>query len=232
MGFLLIKYCSSFSRVKSENGGEQLASTAMLELQKLGVVPRTVFLGPREGEARGRTLKLSDVVSPRPTGSRRASFSSVNGSQLADGLRRQLAAMGPPSSTSGTRSPRPPQHMSPPEFPISNEPVTLQRMSDSVTESKSILERERPHIPPSPMVSRPNSSMSTLAFARPPHGLGDAQKALPAIGSIRENAAGHLEHSAALRPRAPTISITSGRSSPVSTAHTIRAEQNMLRSCE
>lgn len=212
----------------------------MLELQKLGVVPRTVFLGSRAGEPRSRALKLSDVISPRLSGSRRASFSSVsprvpgseqNGSQLTDGLRRQLAAMGPPSSTSGTRSPRPSQRMSPTlEIPTSNESVTLQRISDSVTESSSIL--ERPHVSASPIVSRPGSSLSTLAFIRPPHGLGDAQKALPAVGSIKENAAGHLEHISNLRPRAPTISITSGRSSPVSTAHTIRAEQNMLRSRE
>ena len=228
---------SSYSRTKSENDGEVLASTSTLELQKLGVVPRTVFLGPRNGDPPGKALKLSDVLSPRPSGSRRASFSSasprVPGSEkevslLTDGLRRQLAAMGPTPNARATHS----QNHSQTESPTLVHTPPPHSTTDSLTETSSIIaDKEQKVIPlHSPIISRPESSMSSRTFIRPPQGLGDAQKALPAVASIRENVSGLLEQSVNLRPKAPAITISSGRTSPISNAHTARADQNMLRS--
>ncbi|KAG8906368.1 Serine/threonine-protein kinase [Tulasnella sp. 403] len=195
-----------------------------VELQRLGVMPHTVFLGPK------------DVRSPRPTeSSRRGSFNSPRTPNLGgtprmtrlnsldltavDDLRRKLAKMdGSTSSLQGT----PPQKTG----------RTTGNRRDSITSVTSTLQSptptdistQPPASPFDPRMASPAASVTSsgIEVLRRKH-----QKAATAVvGSVNTNIAGVLE-----APKARTAeeeAMTSGRTSPQSMAGTIRGQPRML----
>ncbi|EED79789.1 predicted protein [Postia placenta Mad-698-R] len=209
----LARSISSFAnRISAEMETNSLKSTTAIELQKLGVVPQTVFLKASRSMSTRRSHSDLSVRSPgigTPRSGRTFSIDHTTGAPFED-LRRRLAIING-STTSLTvqgarelRSPTAP-FPDPANFP----PSSIVDVVGAVP---------RPGSPTESIVSITNPSAS-----RPMRiGSVDGQKAAPAIGSSRTNATGLLDAHSHSRSDSPE---PSGRTSPYSPAGTVRAQQ-------
>jgi phosphoinositide-3-kinase regulatory subunit 4 len=215
-----IIFCSYALRQKSDEDSEVLKTTAHVELQKLKVVPQTVFLRTRGPDAATRTPRMPQSSrhysfdyprSPNTDTSRVSRPPSIDygfsGAPFEDLRRRLTAINGSGASLPATFSHRPPSmSVSSPAQPAGLALGDLPEVSD------------RPGSPTDSVVSGPNLPLNR-AMHRFHVGGSDSQKAAPAIGSSRANATGHLEPTSKMRPDGSPE--RSGRTSPVSTAGTI-----------
>ncbi|KAI0701928.1 hypothetical protein BC835DRAFT_1321753 [Cytidiella melzeri] len=209
---------------------KNLAHKRTIELQKLGVVPQTVFLktgtdgasrSSRVSSARQITSALSRTpVLGTPRSNRTMSMDYSMGMVGApfEDLRRRLAMING-SGTSLTL----PSSVRDPRSPTLGTLATLDNNLTSGTANTVISDvpvsvpHDRPHSPTESLAS------ATTSFPTAIHKLHvgsiDSQKAAPAVGSSRANAIGLLEAHTTLRDGS---SEASGRSSPVSVSGTIR----------
>lgn len=212
------------SRLSLEPEAEKsIRVTGDVELQKLGVVPQTVFLKSRASDF---TPRSSRVISSRrsafetssqtpiigtPRQSRAPSIDYGPGGAPFEDLRRRLATINASASSlslgSTARDHRP---------SVSQ----MQSLPPAVGPSATALPTtDRPGSPTDSVVSNTNSSS-----LRPHHrlhvGSTDGQKAAAAVGSSKTNATGLLE--APSKIRSDGSPDRSGRSSPLSMAGTVR----------
>jgi len=215
---------SSFaSRLNYEpDTGKNLKVTGDIELQKLGVVPQTVFLKARNSDIAARSSRMSissrkstatslsrtPLLSPRPAKTSNAG-DSVTGAPFED-LRRRLATINASaSSLSVANTPRDSRNAL---SPATNSSTTsLSAAVSPVT--------DRPPSPTESIVSTTNS-ISFRPTSRLHVGSTDGQKAAPAVGSSRANAIGLLE--AHFQIRSEGSPDESGRTSPMSMSTTLR----------
>ena len=211
--------CSYKSRVSIEPETDSLQTTGAIELQKLGVVPQTVFLRAAS-DSSTRTFRLSSIRSDisrtpvlgTPRSSRAMSIDHAPGSAGApfEDLRRRLAMING-SATSLSISPSARDTRSPTLATPVPEAQLLPSLAGAVSDV------------PQP-VDRPSSpSESVTSFRGGVHklhiGVNEGQKAAPAVGSSMANATGLLEAHAKIHGASP---VPSGRTSPASLTGTIR----------
>ncbi|TBU59830.1 hypothetical protein BD310DRAFT_1038276 [Dichomitus squalens] len=219
----LARAISSFaSRVSVEVESDALKVTSTIELQKLGVVPQTVFLRNSESDGRPSRHRLNSEFTLRSPGTPRTHRTlsidhgpSSIGAPFED-LRRRLALInGSHTSVAvpGSREPR-----SPVPRPLSID-TTAALLSPAQPDLPSL---ERPDSPAESTVSTTNSS--AIRAMRFPIG-GDGQKAAPAVGSSKASATGLLEAHAQILSEGSQS--PSGRSSPVSIAGTVRGQERL-----
>lgn len=195
-----------------------------IELQKLGVVPQTVFLKGQSDAAAPRSARpmvaqraVSELIrspvigTPRSQRTMSADFGTGAGGAPFEDLRRRLAIING-SSTSLT-VPNAGRDIRSPTLP-----VTETFASSSSNTAVSDVPLERPASPTDSVTSAANSAFRG-AVHRLHIGSTDGQKAAPAVGSSKANATGLLESHPKLRDGSPE---RSGRSSPASAAGTIR----------
>ena len=196
-----------------------------IELQKLGVVPQTVFLktrntdiGTRRSSIPSSSSRRSNTSSNRtpllsPSRLNRISsgeYSSTTGAPFED-LRRRLATInGSTSSLSVANYPRDPRQTLPP---------VATSTTASLSAAASPIITDRPPSPTESIVSTTNS-VSMRPLSRLQVGSTDGQKAAPAIGSSKANATGLLE--AHFKLRSDGSPDESGRSSPMSMSTTLK----------
>ncbi|TFK75636.1 ARM repeat-containing protein [Pluteus cervinus] len=217
---------SSFaSRLSSEPEPEKnLKVLGDLELQKLGVVPQTVFLKPRPSEtprpSRVASARLSravldtagrtPIVSP-PRLMRIPSIDHINSGAPFEDLRRRLVSI---NSSAGSLTPvQPAMPLPSPRSTLSMSPSNAPPMSPLGTNPVTTIS-ERPSSPTESVVSTANSS-TFRPLSRMQIGNADGQKAAPLIGSSKANAIGVLD--AHYKLRSDGSPERSGRSSPTST---------------
>ncbi|KAI0267262.1 hypothetical protein BC834DRAFT_870444 [Gloeopeniophorella convolvens] len=188
---------SSYARrTRNDDDSDFLKTTAFVELQKLKVVPQTVFLKTRATDMTSRTPRITST-------SRRSTF---------DNPRSPL--------TDTSRISRPPSI----DYGLSGAPFEdLRRRLTALNGSGPTLDDlpevlDRPGSPTDSVLSGPNPPLNR-AMQRFHVGSGDSQKAAPAIGSSRANATGVLEATSKMRSEGSPE--RSGRTSPVSAAGTV-----------
>lgn len=217
--FQYTEFSLSFSsRISIEPESEQLKSVTGIELQKLGIVPQTVFLrhrgsdGPRSQQGSRRMSGLGYTgKSPIPGTPRSHRALSVDtgpgGGAPFDDLRRRLATINgsanslviPP--TTGTRDTRP--------TPL----IPSQLNKAPIMSPEVAVLQQRPGSPTESVLSTAGSAVLRTT-ARGLHMGSFDQKAAPAVGSSKTNATGLLE--AASKMRSEGSPERSGRSSPTS----------------
>ncbi|KAF9011876.1 other/VPS15 protein kinase [Cyathus striatus] len=227
---------SSFSsRIISEpDAGQSLKVIGDVELQKLGVVPQTVFLKTRSIEfgsrssripsssyASRRSSRTTPILSPRLGGRFSAlDQGSVGSSAPFEDLRRRLATINGSASslgmTYGSRDARSNLAPSP----------AVGGSSSPITPIPPPLMLDRPASPTESSISTTNS-ISIRPSSRVQMGSTDVQKAAPAIGSSKMNAIGLLEAHPKIRELSPE---RSGRTSPMSISATLRPSRPRLPS--
>jgi phosphoinositide-3-kinase, regulatory subunit 4 len=191
-----------------------------VELQKLGVVPQTIFVGTRSSEASfrtgGRHFNMegrSPAVYGSPRISRAGSTEHIN---HLDDLRRRLVGINGSSSSLthlADRERRASASSTRPSIvpsPVGPDPPTG-------------VEQLRPSSPTDSVVSSAVDGSSLRPRALIHVGSTDNQKAPAAVGSVKTNAVGLLETPSVPRLGDDDLS-ASGRSSPVSNPGTLRAE--------
>jgi phosphoinositide-3-kinase, regulatory subunit 4 len=207
-------------RQRSDEESEILKTTAHVELQKLKVVPQTVFLRTRTTDLTSRIPRLfptsrnhtfDNPRSPRTDPSRVSRPSSIDhaysGAPFEDLRRRLTAINGSGASLPSSLPHRPSSIAGPsPSQPAGSTLDDLPEVSD------------RPRSPTDSVLSGLNLPLNR-AMPRLHVGSGDGQKAAPAIGSSKANATGHLE--ATSRMRSEGSPERSGRTSPVSATGTV-----------
>ncbi|KAF8635725.1 hypothetical protein AX15_000341 [Amanita polypyramis BW_CC] len=220
--------------------GKNLKTTGDIELQKLGVVPRTVFLKSRN-TSEPRSSRLSSYSSRRSSGTdhlrapssasgrvpRTASIEHFTGTSAPfEDLRRRLATINGSTSSLGIQHlPRSPASLgsgiaspSPSPTAASNKPSTPPTGPFP----------ERPGSPTESIVSTTNSvSFKPLSRVQIGSNL-EGQKAAPAIGSSKMNVTGVLEPHSKLRLEGANLVDISGRSSPLSVQSTIRGNRPQM----
>lgn len=222
---------SSFAtRLRPDDDAEALKTIGDVELQKLKVVPQTVFLKTRASDLSSRSARtissrrlasdlLRSPVMDTPRLSRPPSIDFGPSGAPFEDLRRRLSAI----NGSGTSLP-------------SNMRVEPHRISSAASASSPLAQpvigtpiAELPPVfdrPGSPTESVLSNTNSAAAFRGGMHrlhvGSTDGQKAAPAVGSSRANAVGLLEPLSKLRSEGSPE--RSGRSSPVSAAGTVRGQ--------
>jgi len=182
---LLWTYLSLRSRHKAESDGEVLQTVGPVELQKLGIVPNTIFLGSRQPQQAESTRKSS--VSDSRLLRQSSSFDqtlNVPGAPFED-LKRRLATINGSNTSlnSATGSAR-------------GRVVSAPRLSQPVDRDLPNSIDFRPGSPTESIVSTANSAAIKPRFSI---GSTESQKAPPAIGSMRTNAVGMLEAPSKLR---------------------------------
>jgi phosphoinositide-3-kinase, regulatory subunit 4 len=197
-----------------------LKTMTHVELQKLKVVPQTVFLRTRTNDLASRTPRslltprhytLEHPRSPRTDNSRLSRPSSIDygfsGAPFED-LRRRLTAINGSGASLPSSLPHRPSSVSvsSPSQPTGSTLDDLPEVSD------------RPGSPTDSVLSGPNPPPNRVMY-RLHVGSGDGQKAAPAIGSSKTNAIGHLEATSKMLHEGS--SEHSGRTSPVSAAGTV-----------
>ena len=199
---------------------DALKVTTTIELQKLGVVPQTVFLRTPEHDGRsprisshrlGPDFTLRSPGTPRTHRTLSIDHGPASGAPFED-LRRRLALINGSANSlavPGSREPR-----SPVPHPLSVDTGMLAPPPDLPPTL------ERPSSPAESTVSTTNSS--AFRAMRFPIG-GDGQKAAPAVGSSKASATGLLDAHAQLLSEGSQS--PSGRSSPVSVAGTVRGQE-------
>jgi phosphoinositide-3-kinase regulatory subunit 4 len=207
-------------RQRIEEESNVLKTTTHVELQKLKVVPQTVFLKTRTNDLTSRTPRLfltprhntlEHPRSPRTDTSRLSRPSSMDygfsGAPFED-LRRRLTAI----NGSGISLPSSLPHRSSSVSVLSPSQPTGPTLDDLPEVS------DRPGSPTDSVLSGPNQPFNR-AMHRLHVGSSDGQKAAPAIGSSKANAIGHLEAPSKMLHEGS--SEHSGRTSPVSAAGTV-----------
>ncbi|KAL0946172.1 hypothetical protein HGRIS_012435 [Hohenbuehelia grisea] len=212
----ILKLANATSSYASRLGNEQnadrnLKTVGDVELQKLSVVPQTVFLKGQAGQRGTSSRSVSrrwthdisasrtPVQSPRLSSALSDHGHNPSGAPFED-LRRRLATInGSASSLSVAQTPRSNLSPVPPSVPLSSSPPTS----------------ERPASPTESVVSTANS-MAFHPSSRLQVGSTDGQKAAPAIAAFKTNATGLLEAHSKLRSDGSPEQ--SGRSSPVPTS--------------
>ncbi|KAF8958945.1 hypothetical protein BDZ97DRAFT_1839964 [Flammula alnicola] len=225
---------SSFaSRLNSEpDTGMSLKVVGNIELQKLGVVPQTVFLKARHTDAGIRPSRIPSTSSRRsnttstsrtpllsPSRLNRMPNSDYNGSGAPfEDLRRRLATINASaSSLSVSNTPRDVRSALSPV--ASSSTTSLSAGPVPGTGPAPGLMPDRPPSPTESIVSTTNS-VSLRPASRLQVGSTDGQKAAPAVGSSKTNATGLLE--AHFKIRSEGSPDESGRSSPMSMSTTLR----------
>ena len=217
--FYVLTILSFSSRLSFEPEIEKHLRTAGdVELQKLGVVPQTVFLKSRAPDPTPRSsrattsrrstgelsLRSPNVGTPRM--SRASSIDHGPGGAPFEDLRRRLATINA-SGSSSTLASAARSISQIPSSPLNSSAVGLPHTL------------ERSGSPSESVVSNTNSS-SLRPIHRLQVGSTDGQKAVAAIGSSRANASGLLE--APSKIHSDGSPERSGRSSPHSLTGTIR----------
>lgn len=223
---------SSFaSRLINEpDTGQSLKVVGDVELQKLGVVPQTVFLKSRNSDGGGRYSRIPSVSSRRTNSvlsrtpivspSRLNTLSSEHGSTGApfEDLRRRLATIN--ASASSLSVPTTPREARNAVSPVTNSSTTS--LLPAGPSAGPPIDR-----PPSPSESIA-STTNSMALGPPSRlhiGSTDGQKAAPAVGSSKTNATGLLEaHFKMRREGSPD---GSGRTSPMSMSATVRGPRGL-----
>lgn len=196
-----------------------------VELQKLSVVPQTVFLKSKSStsDSTPRTSRLPSYSRrpfdvPRRFGTPRMSRASsvdhgATNSALEDLKRRLTAINSSSSSLNLAAAARERQAVQSPSIPPSNtQPATLALPAHAPI-------HDRPSSPTESVVSTTNSS-TLRTVHRLQIGSTDGQKAAPAIGSSNANAVGLLEAPSKMRQEGSPE--RSGRSSPMSMTGTAK----------
>jgi len=205
--------------------GKSLKAVGDIELQKLGVVPQTVFLKARSTDAIPRSPRVFSLSSrksnsgstsrtPIMTPSGRLHRTSNTGDSTGapfEDLRRRLATIN--ASGSSLNVSNTPRDVRNALSPATNSSTTS--LSGAVINPT----HERPPSPTESIVSTTNS-VSLLPGSRLHVGSTDGQKAAPAIGSSKANATGLLE--AHFQIRSEGSPDESGRTSPISMSTTLR----------
>jgi phosphoinositide-3-kinase regulatory subunit 4 len=215
---LIFRSYSLRQRIDEESN--VLKTTNHVELQKLKVVPQTVFLKTRTNDLPSRTPRLlltprhyilDHPRSPRTDTSRLSRPSSIDygfsGAPFED-LRRRLSAI----NGSGVSLPSSLPHR-PSSVSVSSPSQLTGPTLDDLPEVS-----DRPGSPTDSVLSGPNPPFNR-AMHRLHVGSSDGQKAAPAIGSSKANATGHLEATSKMLHEGS--SEHSGRTSPVSAAGTV-----------
>ena len=207
------------SRIRLEPDYEKIIRTAGdVELQKLSVVPQTVFLKSRSTTDLSRSSRRSSDILARlgtPRMSRVMSADHAPNTPTFDELRRRLATINSSASSlnlvTAARERAGHAAAQPPPLPGA--------VTATLAPPNPPPGHERPNSPTDSVVSTTNSSV-----LRVPHrlqvGSTDGQKAAPAVGSSNMNAVGVLE--APSRIRSEGSPERSGRSSPTSAATAAR----------
>ncbi|KAI0768204.1 hypothetical protein BD413DRAFT_672415 [Trametes elegans] len=220
----LARAIASFaSRVSVEVESDALKTTSTIELQKLGVVPQTVFL--RAPESEGRTSRMSSHRStsefflrspgtPRTTRTLSIDQGPTSSGAPFEDLRRRLAIINGSGSSLAIPTSREPR--SPLPHPLSIDPNALPPSTSA--DLPHVL--DRPNSPAESTFSTTNSALKALQ--RFPIS-GEGHKAAPAVGSSKASATGLLEAHAQIRSEGSQS--PSGRSSPVSIAGTVRGQE-------
>lgn len=206
------------SRIRLEPDYDKIVrTTGDVELQKLSVVPQTVFLKSRSTDRSRSSRRSSDMLAQFGT-PRMSRAASADHTPALDELRRRLAAINSSGSSLNL--------------------TAAARERAAVAQSPSL---PGPGLAPPPAHDRPSSptdsvvSTTNSSVLRVPHrlqvGSTDGQKAAPAVGSSNTNAVGVLE--APSRMRSDASPERSGRSSPTSTAagtrQTVRSRATSLQ---
>ncbi|KZV87785.1 ARM repeat-containing protein [Exidia glandulosa HHB12029] len=192
------------SRGKPESESADLAHANIVLLQKLNIVPQTLFLRPRPADRISSRLDLPRAMSdhgrrtPMSRMSRAGSIDQPAG-QVLDDLRRRLTQQQASSSMT----------------------INTARARQDSTLSPMTPDLQSPR-PPSPTDSVTSATHDPAHLMRNYRHMTLDRKAAPAIGSIRTNATGVLENSRTLRSLDEES--VSGRASPASAAGTIRPE--------
>lgn len=206
---------------------KNLTHKRTIELQKLGVVPQTVFLKAsadntarpsRLHTGRRTTSDLSRTpVLGTPRSNRTVSMDHTAGSSGApfEDLRRRLAMING-SATSLSHAPSVRDARSP-TLPVPDS-LTPSSPNTVISDVPVSIPMERPTSPTESLASVSNTSFPT-ALHKLHIGSIDGQKAAPAVGSSRANATGLLEAHAKVRDGSPE---RSGHSSPISISGTVR----------
>ncbi|KIJ16339.1 hypothetical protein PAXINDRAFT_132235 [Paxillus involutus ATCC 200175] len=228
----LANNASSFaSRLRLEPDYEKIIRTAGdVELQKLSVVPQTVFLKSRASTSdlsRSSRLpssrRLSDMPGrvSTPRMSRATSVDHGPNAAALEELRRRLATINSSGSclnlAAAARESAGHQH-----HRSSSHPRTAMSAAaplSTLAPPNPPPGHDRPSSPTDSLVSTTNSSAHRVAH-RLQVGSADGQKAAPAVGSSNTNAVGVLEAPSRLRSEGSPE--RSGRSSPVSMAGIIK----------
>lgn len=222
---------SSFAtRLRPEDDAESLKTVNDVELQKLKVVPQTVFLKTRASELSSRSARTAssrrstvDLIRSPVMDSARLSFPpgvdlSPSGAPFED-LRRRLSAINGSATSLPSNTRIEPHRIS--SATSATSPLSLPTGPPTLADLPPVFDR-----PGSPTESVLSNTNSAAAFRGGMHrlhiGSTDGQKAAPAVGSSRANATGLLEPSSKLRSEGSPE--RSGRSSPVSAAGTIRGQ--------
>lgn len=201
--------------------GKNLKVTADVELQKLGVVPHTVFLKSRNAlDHTPRSSRLSALSSRRSSDLRpmsalarfpRASSEAGSTSAPFEDLRRRLATIN--GSASSLSAHHVPKSSASPISPSPSATASNNKPSSPPTASAP----ERSSSPTESIISASNSA-SFRPLSKVPIGSSfEGQKAAPAVGSSKMNVAGVLEPHSKLRLEGVGSADISGRSSPQST---------------
>lgn len=215
----IFKRCSFASRLRLEPDYEKIVrTTGDVELQKLSVVPQTVFLKSRASSELSRSSRRSSDVWARlgtPRMSRATSVDHPPNTPAVGDLRRRLATMNSSSSLNLAAAAR---------ERAGHAAAPSGTTTSSLAPPNPTPAHDRPSSPTDSVLSTTNS----LAL-RAPHrlqvGSGDGQKAAPAVGSSNANAVGVLE--APSRIRSECSPERSGRSSPISTVGPARQSQTL-----
>ncbi|KAI0342433.1 ARM repeat-containing protein [Trametopsis cervina] len=206
-----------------ENDPKNLAHKRTIELQKLGVVPQTVFLKTNADNisrpsrlSSGRRIPSELLRTPQlgtPRSQRTMSIDHTSAGAPFEDLRRRLAIING-SGTSLSLSPSGRDPRSPSIGTLPPPDLTPSSPNTVVSDVPVSVPHERP--------LSPADSLASTSFPSALHKLHigtDGQKAAPAVGSSRANATGLLDAHIKLRDGSPE---PSGRSSPVSVSGTIR----------
>lgn len=218
--FPFTKISLSFSsRTTIESESEQLKSVTGIELQKLGIVPQTVFLRHRSDGLRSQhgSRRMSALGYPgkspvpgTPRSQRAHSVDIGTGAPFED-LRRRLATINGSSNSLVTPPTNPTNAVPRDPRPTTSIPSQLNKMPIMAPEVAVL--QQRPGSPTESVLSTTGSAVLRTT-ARGIHMGSFDQKAAPAVGSSKTNATGLLE--AASRMRSEGSPERSGRSSPTS----------------
>ncbi|KAF8352075.1 hypothetical protein F5887DRAFT_1068440 [Amanita rubescens] len=209
-----------------------------VELQKLGVVPRTVFLKSRNAfDHTARSSRLTAHSSRRSSGTdylrppmsapvRIPRASSVDQGSMStpfEDLRRRLATINGSSSSIGAQ--HMPKNLASPSSGIASPSPPATASSNKPASPPTASAPERPSSPTESIVSTTNSASLNPLSRMPIGSIFEGQKAAPAVGSSKMNVAGVLEAHSKLRLEAVGSADISGRSSPLSVQGTVRGSR-------
>lgn len=207
------------SRISIEPESEQLKSVTGIELQKLGIVPQTVFLRHRSSDGSrsqhssrrmsslGYTGKSPVPGTPRSYRAPSVDFGPSSGAPFED-LRRRLATING-SANSLIMPPTP--AVSRDNRPALSMPSQLNKVA--IMSPEVAVLQQRPGSPTESVLSTTGSAVLRTTTRGLHMGSFD-QKAAPAVGSSKANATGLLEPASKMRSEGSPE--RSGRSSPTS----------------